>query len=178
VASAPLGAPAGRLLAEAGEEPRDHGTPARLAHRASPTGSDHGLTLALQQPSFCLAISTACPIACSNAPKFGNAVTSWLSLSSTFNASTSAHVEQQRHLVAPRVGPHNQLQHPPRPVPELRPERVFVVAREALHDPLEVETEVIALPVDRQMLGLGQQRPSGGQRPPTPSKNQMIPRVK
>lgn len=82
-----------------------------------------------------------------------------------------AHVDQAESLVSPRVGPDDQLQHTPRPVPKLRAERVLVVAREASHDLLEMKTQVIAPLVDRQMLGLGHPRERlGGGAPQTPLK--------
>ncbi len=56
-------------------------------------------------------------------------------------------------LVAPRVGPHDQLQHPARSLPKVRPDRVLVIAAEPPHYLLDVETQVICLFIYGKVLG-------------------------
>ena len=48
-------------------------------------------------------------------------------------------LHEDRHLVAPRVRPHQELQHAARAVPEIGAERVLVVARETPHRLLDVQ---------------------------------------
>ena len=80
-----------------------------------------------------------------------------------------AELEEHRRFLAARVGPHDELQRPPRPLPEIRPERVLVVTGEAPHHLLEIEAQIVAPLVDRQVLGLRHTpRKAGGLRPPDP----------
>ena len=71
------------------------------------------------------------------------------------SSASFADLQEDRRLVAPRVGAHDQLQDAPRAVAKVRAQRTLVVPREALHDLLEIETQIVARLVDGQMLGLG-----------------------
>ena len=74
------------------------------------------------------------------------------------------------HTPHPHLPPQGGKELKPRaPLPEIRPERVLVVARETPHHLLEVQAEVVAPFVDGQVLGLRHNRERlGGFAPQTP----------
>jgi hypothetical protein len=83
-------------------------------------------------------------------------------------------------LVAPGVRPHDQRQHPPGSLPEIRSHGVLLVAGELPHHLLQVQAEILGRPVDREVIHLRHHRPreeeeeTGGYRPRTPSSDPEI----
>ena len=63
-----------------------------------------------------------------------------------------AQLQQHRHPVAQRVGAHHQFERAPRPIAQICAQGVLVITREAVHHLLQVQAQVVARLVDRQML--------------------------